>query len=344
MPPHRFLCVNAFLTNEMDARAIKSAIELGILDKLSAGQAISPTELAPEGRISPLGLRLLIELLEANNVVAAKDGLIALTQAFREALEFRDLLEMRIAFSDQVWPDIHTLFTALLTDVPQFMARSKVFELFRYDRCLAVTPENLAATKAWTRFTTCLTKYEAPVMLDAIGVDAIRRFVDICGNTGELARHVCERNAAATATVVDLPVVCALGREHLAAQASAAVAARVGFFPTDMRSGALPAPADLVTFKSVLHDWPEDDAVALLERGAGLVQPGGRLAIFERAPIALHGARLPYSMVPDLVFLHFLRPPELYLKTLERLGFHAVTYGRVALDIDFHLIIAQRPQ
>jgi SAM-dependent methyltransferase len=344
MSRDRFLCVNAFLASEMDARAIKSAMELGILDKLSAGQAISRPQLAAERRISPVGLRLLIELLEANNVVTTKGALVALTPAFREALEFRDLLETRIAFSDQVWPDVHTLFTALLTDVPQFMARSKVFELFRYDRCLAVTPENMAATKAWTRFTTCLTKYEAPVMLDAVDVGAIRRFVDMGGNTGELARQVCERNAAVNATVVDLPVVCALGREHVTGQASAAVAQRIGFFPTDMRGGDLPAPADLVTFKSVLHDWPDADAVQLLERGAGLVQPGGRLAIFERAPIVLHGARLPYSMIPDLVFLHFLRLPDLYLKTLERLGFRSVTYRRVELDIGFHLIIAQRPQ
>jgi hypothetical protein len=99
-----------------------------------------------------------------------------------------------------------------------------------------------------------------------------------------------------------------------------------------------------VSFKSVLHDWPEGDAERLLERAAALVEPGGRLAIFERAPIVLNGKRMPYSMAPDLVFLHFLRPADLYIRTLERVGFRSVTYQRIELDVAFHLIVAQRPQ
>src|SRR5215467_9778020 len=99
MSDDRFLCVNAFLGTEMDARAIKSAMDLGVIDKLSAGHAISPSQLTAELRISPVGLRFLIELLEVNNVVASNaGGLIELTPAFRAALEFRDLLETRIAF------------------------------------------------------------------------------------------------------------------------------------------------------------------------------------------------------------------------------------------------------
>ena len=130
----------------------------------------------------------------------------------RAALRFRDLLEARIAFADLVWPDIHTLFTALITDLPQFMARSKVFDLFRYDRCMDVTPENLRAASAWTRFTTVLTKYEAAPVLDLLDFTSVRAFIDMGGNTGEFARQICSRNPQLKGTVVDLPVVCALGR------------------------------------------------------------------------------------------------------------------------------------
>lgn len=343
MPHHQFLSVNAFLDTEMDARAIRSAIELGILDKLCVDQAISLPSLAAERRISPAGLGLLVDLLEANNVIARTGELIALTPAFREALQFRDLLESRIAFSDLVWPDIHTLFTALLTDLPQFMARSKVFDLFRYDRCLDVTSENLAAASIWTRLTTCLTKYEAAAALDQVDLASARNFIDLGGNTGEFALQACRRNAQLEATVVDLPVVCALGRNHIAAAADAAEAARIRFFPCDMRRDALPAAADLVSFKSVLHDWPDADAENLLTRARALVRPGGRIVIFERAPIELRGRRVPYSMAPDLVFLHFLRPPDLYLKKLAALGFAAIEHRRIELDIGFHLIVAHRP-
>jgi SAM-dependent methyltransferase len=327
----------------MDARAIQSAIELGVIDTLSAGGPTSLRTLALERGIVPAGLGLLVEMLEANGVVVRIGDRIELTAQFVAALRFRDLLETRIAFADLVWPDIHSLFTPMLADLPQFMARSKVFELFRYDRCIEVTSENLAATSAWTRFTTCLTRYESGPALDTVDLQSVTTFVDLGGNTGEFAIQVCRRSPKVEAVVVDLPVVCELGRRHVAASASADVASRVAFFPADMRSQALPAPADLVSFKSVLHDWPDADAEKLLERGCGVVRPGGRLLIFERRPIELKGKKVPYSMAPDLVFLHFLRPAELYLKTLTRLGFEGIEHRQIELDVGFHLVTARRP-
>ncbi len=224
------------------------------------------------------------------------------------------------------------------------MARSKVFDLFRYDRCLEVTPENLQAASAWTRFTTVLTKYESAAALDMLDLASTETFIDLGGNTGEFARQVCERNPNIRATVVDLPVVCALGREHLASHADRSVAERVSFFPTDMRSGELPAPADVVSFKSVLHDWPDADAERLLERAYSLVRPGGRLVIFEREPISMRGKRIPYVMASDLVFFHFLRPADLYLNKIEELGLTLLEHSRVDLDVGFQFIVARRPQ
>jgi SAM-dependent methyltransferase len=339
-----FLVVNEFLTTQMDARAIKSAIDLGLLGTWISAGPRSLSELSRIHRINPRGLRLLVDMLEINGVVARVDDVVDLTPRFRAALRFRDLLETRIAFADWVWPDIHELFTPLLNDLPQFMARSRVFDLFRYDRCLQVTAENLEAARTWTRFTTCLTKYEAGAVLHAVDFTAVRHFVDLGGNTGEFAFRLCSAHADLRATVVDLPVVCELGGRHIAANASAAERERIVFFPTDMRRGPLPAPADLVAFKSVLHDWPDEDALSLLERAGSLVRPGGRILIFERAPIELGGSRPTYAMAPDLVFLHFLRPAALYVDKLRAIGFVDVEHRRLELDIGFHLVTARRPE
>jgi hypothetical protein len=65
--------------------------------------------------------------------------------------------------------------------------------------------------------------------------------------------------------------------------------------------------------------------------------------IFERAPLAMRGRRIPYAQAPFLAFLHFLRPADLYLHTLTELGFEAIDRRQVALDTDFHLITARRP-
>jgi SAM-dependent methyltransferase len=343
MANHDFLSVNGFLGTEMDARAIKSATELGIIDALITGGTTSLPALSTGRRVNPIGLRLLIDLLEVNGVVMRTGNQIELTPRFRTALQFRDLLEARIAFSDLVWSDIHHLFTPLLNDPEQFMARSAIFELFRYDRCFDVTPDNLEATSRWTKFTTCLTRYEAGAALDLIDLASVGSFIDLGGNTGEFALQVCKRNTGIEATVVDLPVVCALGQRHIAANASEAEAARIAFHPADMRQDVLPPAGDLVAFKSVLHDWPDTDAERLLERAHSVVRPDGRLVIFERGPIELRGKRLPYAMAPELMFLHFLRPADLYVRKLKELGFVSIEHSSVELDMTFHLIVARRP-
>ena len=322
MPEYEFLCVNRFLGTELDARAIKTAFELGLLDNLETAGTLSMAELAAAADVEPNIMRLLLDMLEVNDVVARTGDLVTLTPGFKAALRFSDLLEVRIAFADLVWPDIHNLFTQLLTDLSQFMTLSKVFDLFRYDRCMEITPGNL----------------------QMIDLNSISDFVDLGGNTGEFARQVCTRNPAVKATVVDLPVVCALGRDHIAASTDEATAARITFFPANMLSDPLPAAADLVAFKSVLHDWPDAQAEQLLERAFTLVRPGGRLLIYERAPIEVTGKQIPYVMGPDLVFLHFFRPTDLYLNKLKTLGCISIDYRCIQLDIGFHLIVAHRPQ
>ena len=339
----KYLCINDFLSTEMHARALSSSLDLGLIDRLLREGAQDQQHLMEACGLNPVGFHLLIDLLEANGVVEHSEEQVALRPAFLAALEFRDLLEARIAFADLVWPDIHGLFLELLNNPREFMARSRTFDLFRYDRCVTPTPQNLAATRVWTKFTTCLTKYEAAVALAAVDFSTVQDFVDLGGNTGEFALRVCRRHGGMRATVVDLPVVCEIGREHIAAQAEAAEAARISFFPADLRKQGLPPPADLVSFKSVLHDWPDGQAKQMIERAASIVRPGGRMLIFERAPIKARGRQITYAMAPDLVFLHYLRSENIYLQTLQGLGFEIATHRRLELDIGFHLIVARRP-
>lgn len=343
MAAHDHVLVNRFLGSEFDARALKTGFELGVLDRLNERGRTTLQTLARDLRIHPVGLDALVGMLETNAVIARSGDTVELTEDFVRALAFRDLMEVRIAFADFVWPDLHEFFTPLINNVRLFMARAKVFELFRYDRCLTVTKENLAAAGVWTKFTTCLTKYESATVLDAVEMTSVSSFVDLGGNTGEFALRVCRRHPQIRAVVVDLPVVCELGREHVARSADSGEASRIAFHPADMRRDPLPGPADLVSFKSVLHDWPDAEAVLLLRRASEIVRPGGRILIFERSPLDFRGRRVTYAMAPDLVFLHFLRSADLYLKTLAGLGYVDAELRRVDLETSFHLIVARRP-
>ena len=330
--------VDRFLETEIEARALALAFSVGLIDRLDGGRAVARAELHRLAAMPEAAFGFFLQLLAGNGVIRGGDPL-RLTPDFRTALACRDLLEARLWFANLVAPDVHGLFAELLCDVPRFMAEAKVFELFRYDRCMEVNPDNLAATAEWVNYTSTLTRYEAPACLDRLDLAGGTALLDVGGNSGEFARQVCQRYPAMTATVFDLPVVCALGRRHVA---KAPQGARIAFCEGDLRRDPLPAGHDVVSFKSVLHDWPADDAAAFLGKAAAALEPGGRVVIFERMPIDAGGARLPYSMIANLVFLPFFRKPDFYAAELDKLGFVDIAVLPVGIEMPFALLTARK--
>lgn len=333
--------VDRFLESEAAAHALSFAFASGLIDRLARRSDIAAAVLADEFRLAPPQLACLTGLLVGAGIAAEPEpGRIRLSEAFRAVLPCRDLIEAKLAFAAAASEDLRRHFPAFVADLPAFMAASRTFELFRYDRCFEITPENLEATRRWVGYTTCLTRYEAGPCLNRIEPASHRRLLDLGGNSGEFAAQACRRAPALAATVFDLPVVCALGRENLADRPEGA---RVAFRAGDMRRDPLPEGHDLVTLKSVLHDWPAEAARALLERAAQALAPGGRLVIYERAPMDLRARPPGYVQSADLVFQPFFREADLYTETLETLGFVAVSVRRIALETPFHLIEARKP-
>lgn len=323
--------VNEFLMTEIEARALSLAFDSGLIDRLARGEGGG-------AHFSPTAGRLLSGILRTSGVIAASGT--ELTDRFAAALAYRDLLEARLWFCNLVAPDVHQLFAQLLTDIPQFMARSKVFELFRYDRALEVTESNLAFTAQWVGYTTTLTKYEAPAAIERLDLRGRRRLLDVGGNSGEFARQIVAAWPELTATVFDLPVVCELGRRHLSRFPEAP---RVAFMPGDLRQDALPGAQDVVSFKSVLHDWPDDPARDFLGKAFEALAPDGRLVIFERGEIEVGERPLPYWMVANLVFLPFFRRSAIYCGWLAELGFVDIDVAEIEVEMPFHLITARKP-
>lgn len=334
-----FLRIEPFIATELGARALTIAFRIGIIDRLADSDEESVNSLAAATGLPPVGLALELGLLGGAGITRRNGERVRLTAAFREALAFRDLLEAKLGFLEFALPDIHRHFEALLRGPGDFMGRSRVFDLFRYDRCLEVTPENLAATARWVGYTTALTRYEAEGALAVHDFAGHVRLLDVGGNSGEFARQICRRHGALSATVLDLPVVCELGRRNLA---GAPEAARIAFAAADMRRDPLPPGHDVVTFKSVLHDWPRDEAAGLIRKAADALTPGGTLLVYERGPIDPE-APMPYAMVANLPFLHFLRTPDLYTQTLARMGFEEIRVTPVELDMPFFAVSARKP-
>ncbi len=319
------------------AQALATAFELGLIDSLAAGPQPA-ADLSRQFGIEPGGLALLLGLLAGSGVVASSpEGTPRLSDRFLAALAHRDLLEAKLDILNVAVPDLLLGLTDLVKEERRFMAHSRMFQLFDYARASAPSAENAEWTRRWVRYTTALTKHEAGACLDRHDFSRYQQLLDVGGNSGEFAAQICARHPQLQATVLDLPVVCQVGQAHLRGRPEGA---RIRFLAADARTDPWPEALDAVTFKSVLHDWPDREATLLLTRARAALRPGGTLVIFERTRLPLADGPLPYGATPMLLFARSFRDEAWYRSRLDELGFTNARTQHVTLDTPFMIVEA----
>ena len=334
-----YLCVDEFIGDIFQARALSTAFETGLIDALLRHRALSSQFLMEQKGQDGRGMRLLLGLLQESGGVEKRNDTIMLSEAFSQAIKYRDLLEMKSALANWTAHDFLNCFSDMVSNPDQAFRKMQFCRLFSYDRCFSHSRENEEATRRWMRITTTLTKYEAPVCLQYHDLSPYRKMLDIGGNSGEFALRICKRYKELQAVVFDLPLVCMIGRQHLQPEPEAD---RISFVTGNALTDALPGGFDLVTFKSMLHDWPEKEAMHFITNASRALVPGGTMLIFERGPIEIEKAELSYSMLPMLLFFHSFRSPEIYEMHLKELGFQNLVVRWIDLDTPFFLLTAQR--
>ncbi len=334
------LCVDDFLKTLLDARSLSTAFRKGLVDFLLEKGTAPRDQLEKQCGADGRGMALLLDLLVANGVVEGRNGVFTLSGNFLQALKYRDLLELKIDLCHFGACDLLDHFDLLICDPGRFMKEARTYRLFSYECCREDTEENRLRTGRWMRITTILTKYEAQACLAHHDFGSFRRLLDIGGNSGEFALQVCRVHPCITATVLDLPVVCRIGREHVRGTPEAA---RIAFVEGNALVDPLPAGHDLVVFKSVLHDWPEPGAAELLSRVYRRLEPGGTVLIFEREQAGIGPAGPACSAIPFLLFHHSFRSPAFYADHLGILGAEEIGIRRVDLEMPFLLITARKP-
>jgi hypothetical protein len=110
--------------------------------------------------------------------------------------------------------------------------------------------------------------------------------VDVGGGSGALLAAVLEADPHLRGTLVDLPDTVRRGTEHLADRGLDARADVVGqsFFDP------LPAGGGVYVLSSVLHDWPDTAATAILRRCAEAAGADGRVVVIEQHDTETRGA------------------------------------------------------
>jgi SAM-dependent methyltransferase len=199
--------------------------------------------------------------------------------------------------------------------------------------------ENYQRTRTWMRLTTALTRYEAQAALTVHDFGSARNMLDIGGNSGEFVLQLCRKHPQLRATVLDLPLVCDVGQEHVLPEPEHE---RIRFLKGDARSDPIPPGHDLITFKSMLHDWPEEAAGQFLAKAADALVPGGSIVIFERGPLDFSAGLPPFSAIPTLLFFRSYRPASVYVRLLGMLGLRDVEVTELELESPFFLVKATK--
>ncbi len=337
-----YLRVDDWLVDALAARALATAIERGLIDRLASETELPCAALLALAAAEPRPAAFLLRLLLDARVLEASGAAMRLSGSFRRAWAYRDLLTAKLDMAIAVCGDWFERFGLLLDNAGKFAAKAKLFEIFDYTKALSTAPADLAATGRWLRYTTVLTRYEAPAVVARHDFSVYGNMLDVGGNSGEFALHICRKNSGLRAVVLDLPAVCALGAVHVTHWPEGN---RIRFQPVTSATAVWPIGFDLVSFKSMLHDWPAPAMADFLRQAHAALRPGGHVLIVERALAESSSEEVPliFGNLPLALFFQSYRSTGEYGNALAAAGFCDISVTRFMLDMPFHLIVASKP-
>ncbi|WP_026871211.1 methyltransferase [Inquilinus limosus] len=118
------------------------------------------------------------------------------------------------------------------------------------------------------------------VLADAVDMSTARRLLDLGGGGAANDITLCNHYPQLTATVYDLPFVCALTKPKID---QAGLGDRISLVEGDFFADAeLPAGHDAILLSMILHDWAEDDCRAILGKCFAALPSGGRIIISDQ--------------------------------------------------------------
>jgi hypothetical protein len=323
------------------ARALRTAIELGLLRYIVPRESVSFAALAGSIECDQRGTQLLVDMLVASGVLLLRHEDILLSSEFKAILPYFDLLCTKLALSGFLLADFSENFSALISNPEKFRESASIFSLFEYTSETSVEVSTYLRTRLWVQLTSVLSKYEAAPFLWLYPLDGSSLILDVGGNSGSFASQLCQSCQAQRVSVFDLPLVCSLGLNYILP--SPAVD-RIHFIAGDIRSDRLPSGFDAHLYKSFLHDWSDQDVRQHLLRSAVALPSGGKIIIYERITTQRDMALNPWTFcdIPVLMFERSYRDPGFYLQILHQLGFLVTAAYVMRLDHDFCLIEATK--
>jgi precorrin-6B methylase 2 len=253
------------------SRALLSAVELGVFDALEAGPLDGAALRSAVGLHERSAADFLDALLALGLLARAGDGAGARYANTEETASFlcrsspRYLGGILVMASRRLYQHWGGLTEALRTGAPQNELRGQDGDTFA---ALYADPQRL------TDFVDAMAGVQREnfrLLAERFDFRRYRTACDVGGASGALSMAIAGRHPHLACISYDLPAVCAIARERVAATG---LADRIEVRPGDFMTEDLPR-ADVILMGNILHDWGTATKTMLIAKARAALPAGG---------------------------------------------------------------------
>ncbi|TDD65229.1 methyltransferase [Actinomadura darangshiensis] len=256
----------------MPAQLIHATAELGLADALAGGPRSSADLAEATGAHAPSLYRLLRGLTGLGVVEQKERDLFALTaEGQRLRTDSPDSIRslIRLFCGPDVWRTWGDMTETLRTGEYAWKRATgrTPFESFQSDGELSATFNEAMAEH---------TRAVAPGIIEAHDFGRYGTVADLGGGDGTLLAAILRATPGLRGVLFDLPAGSAAAPGTLADLAGRAEIVRGDFF------ASVPGGADAYVLKSVIHDWHDEKAAAILRNCRAAMRPDARVLLLEQ--------------------------------------------------------------
>lgn len=238
---------------------------------LLAERPLTAEQIGAALHIAPRPAQAVLSVCVALGLLAVEDGLYRLTPVAEDYLVpggpayFGNFFDVSLANGVLSY---ERLKKSVLSDTPQVYDGADIY---------ASHGEQAARAGEFTRMMHSHSRAPALAWPEALDLSAHRTMLDIGGGSGVHAISAARRWPALRVEILDLPAVCAVAQEYIAA---AELDERIGTRAFDIWSDAFPV-ADLHFYSDIFHDFTPARCRFLAQKSLEGLAPGGRIIIHE---------------------------------------------------------------
>jgi len=332
-----YLIIEKYFENFTEISALITAFRSKLIDYLVSKKYSTYQNLMSNINLNDYKLKILLDVLISYNILKLENNHFKLTENFKNALKFRDLLEWKLWYTRLVCLDLLNNCSVNVNTIHKTKPKNITNFWDYYDKT-KYSKSQFIRIKTGVKFTSILTKYDSQSLIKNYDFDKSKKILDVGGNSGELALQLCKHFKNIEISIFDLPVICSIGNEYIAQFSEKD---RIKFIKGNLLTDSLPDDFDTIIFKSVLHDWSENNVILFLKKAYESLTNGGKIILFEFEKLDCINNKLLDKDMIWIPFSNSFRKIDDYIKILSQIGFKNIKSKKIK-QINFFLITGEK--